>query len=267
MGWEHYPLTFRMLSPLRVGWREAGNLQITRPYVTGKVLWGALTARLTRNLGEGGRGGAYRDVGENLRKYMRFGYLWPSVNPPEPCYPWDAPEDFAYRFIDSYVSTAQNAGIGSAEDGSLHETEFIAPYTRQGEPVFLVGSLWVEETCPYPVQQWQEALAQVQLGGERRYGWGRVRLETPLHPQERADIPDIENFTWEGPIPAHLAAPENGSVKVSDASLEPLVGWEMTAEGGKRVKSISTAAYVPGAKVPNSRHLSIGPCGIWKIKS
>ena len=55
MAWTHYRLKFRLISPLFVGFRRSGNLWETRRYVPGKVLWAALTARLTRDRGLGKR--------------------------------------------------------------------------------------------------------------------------------------------------------------------------------------------------------------------
>ena len=49
MVWTIYRVTLKLTSPLHVGWKKIGNLMITRPYVTGRTLWGALTARLVRD--------------------------------------------------------------------------------------------------------------------------------------------------------------------------------------------------------------------------
>ncbi len=54
---------------------------------------------------------------------MRYLLLWPWTDR------WDK---FAWTFLGSYASTALENGR-SAEAGSLHETEYIAPYTRNWE--------------------------------------------------------------------------------------------------------------------------------------
>ena len=46
MTWTVYRVTWRLLAPMHIGWRKLGNMQQTRPYVTGRNLWGAFTARL-----------------------------------------------------------------------------------------------------------------------------------------------------------------------------------------------------------------------------
>ena len=66
-----------------------------------------------------------------------------------------------------------NATNNAAEESSLHETEFIAPQTRDGDPVYLLGYVFVQEGCKL---LGENALDKLQFGGERGYGWGRVKL-------------------------------------------------------------------------------------------
>lgn len=47
--WQWYQLILRLLTPTHISWNKIGNVQRTRPYITGRALWGALTARLTRD--------------------------------------------------------------------------------------------------------------------------------------------------------------------------------------------------------------------------
>src|SRR5947199_6878046 len=73
----------------------------------------------------------------------------------------------------SYASTSLANGR-NAEEGSLHETEFIAPHTRGDDPkqVYLVG--YIFENKQGEKLPWQGILRKLQFGGERGYGWGRV---------------------------------------------------------------------------------------------
>ena len=175
MTWIANRVTFRLLSPMHIGWRKLGNLQQTRPYVTGRSLWGALTARLTREH----RSKDYEGMGKKVDEQLAFTYFYPSTSKDTDAvelWPWEDDWDkFAWAFLGSYASTALENGR-SAEAGSLHETEFIAPYTRDEEPVYLVGYIFEREDCQL---DWQSALNKLQLGGERSYGWGRVGLEKP----------------------------------------------------------------------------------------
>ncbi len=61
---------------MHMGWRKLGNLQQTRPYVTGRSLWGAFTARLTREFGQN----SYEKVGDQVDHDLAFTYFYPSVN-------------------------------------------------------------------------------------------------------------------------------------------------------------------------------------------
>lgn len=261
MAWRCYQLVYRLLSPLRIGQRESGNLQSTRAYVPGRVLWAALTARLARNQGQAPSEEKYRQVGEGLKSGLRFGYLWPSLDGEKPCYPWEPQDEFDYHFLSSYVSTALDYKKQGAQDGSLHEAELIMPRTRQGAPIYLTGWLWAQEE-DMPQTGWQDALGQVVLGGERRYGWGRVQLVTNQQLQN-PPIPDPDDFLWDQPIPAH-ARPKELDETGWQGEVEPLVGWE--AHGGnKKLTTQVLAAYAPGVKSPPGKRLHIAAeNGIWE---
>lgn len=263
MAWDCYPLVFRLLSPLHIGRRKVGNLQQTRPYVSGKVVWAALTARLTRQTWQGNNNSAYQTIGRRLLTEMRFSYLWPSLEPPTPYFPWLYPNDFDYNLLGGFTSTARNDSQNAAKDGSLHETEFISHFTRTGSPVFLVGCLWVQQS--FTETGWQKAIREISLGGERGYGWGRVRLENELNKTVHPSIPDPENFTWQGRISAHLRATPNPPPNVQ-GEIEPLVGWEMNIKGSMELTSDVIIAYAPGSEVLDPTTLSIGKFGIWQYR-
>jgi hypothetical protein len=266
MTWKHYTLVFRLQSPLRIGARETGNLLSTHPYVPGRVLWAALTARVTRNRQQGQRGGAYREIGNDLQDNIRFGYLWPSLDGQTPFYPWQDPAEFDYLFLNSYVSTALDYHKQSALEGSLHEAEYIAPYTRRGGAVCLTGSLWVKDG--YAFDDCENALKHIQLGGERRYGWGRVSLDT-FSPTTNNNIPDPEDFAWgTDKFPAHVHALGVHAPHIN-GRVEPLIGWEMTDRGRKSLTPAVVGAFAPGASVAEEVQglkFRIGAMGIWNIK-
>lgn len=261
MTWDCYELVFRLKSPLHIGGRMTGNLQETRPYVTGKMLWAALTARLTRHQNQGQNGVAYQTFGDILRTNLRFGYLWPSIHPPVPYYPWKEPAAFDYSLLNSYMSTAKDDNLRAALDGSLHETEYISPYARNGEPVYLVGWLWAKQD--FPKNGWQTALHQIQLGGERAYGWGCIELVGELKPAGEPRIPDPDNFSWQGYVPAHLRAVPTSPTGIN-GNIEPIVGWETHLHGGKRLNPATTVAYQPGSWIENPVQLRVGEYGIWE---
>ena len=247
MSWHCYKLVYRLESPLRVGKGEIGNLQPTRSYVPGRVVWAALTARLTRNQGMGVREKDYLSMGKLLQENMRFSYFWPSLDGDHPCFPWEDLAGFDYHFLNSYISTALDYDAQSALEGSLHEAEFIASHTRDGKPVFLVGWLWVNAEIKQ--KSWQRALHQVVLGGERRYGWGRVKLVYGLILEKSPQVPDPDHFfCQENIIPAHTLCSEASESRLHGV-IEPLVGWEARDGGVKTVGQVAVIAFAPGGKL------------------
>ncbi|MBU0491730.1 MAG: hypothetical protein KKB13_07765, partial [Chloroflexi bacterium] len=193
MSWTAYRLAYRLHSPLHVGQGQVSNLLRARPYVSGKALWGALVARLTRDKAQDGAD--YVAMGQRVNRDLAFSYLFPALpdrdpalDPASPLYPhydgaWRlvyGPEalpaaGFDYLLRGAYAATALDYDRQGAEAGSLHEVEYLASCARDGRPVYLVGALFVHENCQL---DWRTALERLQLGGERGYGWGRVELET-----------------------------------------------------------------------------------------
>lgn len=295
--WTQYQLVLQLKSPLHIGQRKVGNLMQTRSYVTGKVMWAALTARLTRDMGNGTDGQAYVNTGTKLKDYFRFSYLWPSV----PCdsrskvEKWDdlktlfPSEDnyskklqnlkklyphpklvrsahFDYCFLDSYASTSLDQSNYTAEEGSLHDTEFITPYSRNGLPVYLVGSLWVDELLPSELSDWMKKLNHIRLGGEQSYGWGKVQCICcePVENNKSEDhIPDPNDFPWSGYVPTHIHVEEN-EVTVQ-GTIEPLVGWERQNDH-KQIIGQATIALAPSSYVENDTNFAIGEYGVWQKK-
>ncbi len=148
MPWEMYKVVFKVLSPIHIGYRKFGNVMETRHYVPARVLLGALTAQITREVfGNTKNWLHYRLVGEILNKVFTASYFFPTTNSDGTInkFPWD--EDFpVYEYISSYVSTALERGSRTPLEASLHETEFIAPHTlHSGEQVYLVGYFFLNK--------------------------------------------------------------------------------------------------------------------------
>ncbi len=274
MAWQHYRLVFRLLSPLHIGYRRTGNLMETRRYVPGKNLWAALTARLVRDAGHGADGGAYREVGRAVHKHFRFGYLWPSLDRENPYFPWEN-DDFDYLFLGSAASTALEHTRRAAQDGTLHDVEFIAPITRTGKQVYLIGDLWVRTDLPDSVTYWQDALRAFALGGEQGYGWGRMRLEQA--PQSLKGKNSIGGFAWrvddqkivltvpaENKITAHAVADDESVISSIVGAVEPMIGWERQKDGNYALTKRVIVAYVPGAATVQKGQFRLGDYGIWR---
>ena len=280
MPWKAWRVTLRLRSPLHVGRGKVGNLQRTRGYVTGRVLWGALTARLTRDTSPGPATDSklYENMGKEVRRTLAFTYLYPTAHDDGTVdrWPWD--DGFRARFLSTYASTALTYPQQSAEEASLHEVECIVPHTiDRGHPVYLAGYLFARADAP----PWQSALQRVQLGGERGYGWGRVEpvavealddgdaLFGGLYTAQPDAWPPLLTAQRAAPLLAHaLAADFDGkhrAVGGVDGAVEPLVGRETTGDGRFGLKvSEARICYAPGSRVQAGARFRIGRYGVWQ---
>lgn len=267
MTWTNYQVVLRLLTPLHIGQMKLGNVQRTRHYVTGKALWGAFTARLTRDVPT--LGGNYVTVGDRVNTELAFTYFYPAVGEKVEPFPWENADEFAWRYLNTYASTALNYDHNSAAEGSLHETEFIAPTTRDGQAVNLVGYIFERDGCTLP---WRDALDRLQLGGERTYGWGRVKQVTC----EKAarvwdgwtvgldnDKPVLRAQGDTATLYAHLDA---RTIDAIQGRVEPLVGRE-TKDAGAHGRELGGAqtCWMPGATVAKDTSVQIGAGGIWQM--
>ncbi len=291
MSWQHYCLIFRLKSPLHIGYRKIGNLMQTRPYVPGRVLWGALTARLVRDYDDGANGQRYREVGKAVKENFRFGYLWPaipkgsepiekkkssSLDDLEVRFPWDEKEPpFDYLFLDAYASTALEYDRHVAGEGMLHQIEFIRPYTRtipgkDPKPVYLVGDIFIKDNFSSEgkiLKNWSEVLHNLQLGADRTYGWGRVELinlddkHCLIKNEGEEDIAiNIENSR----TLAHVLCNKNPL----DGQIEVLTGYETNPQTGRpRLISRPPVAYVPGTKISGEKKFTFSReyPGLWEM--
>jgi hypothetical protein len=286
MSWNAFRLVLRLQGPLHVGWRKVGNLLMTRPYLTGRALWGAFTARIARDFSDNPtiEPRRYVEIGKRVHEELAFSYFFPALRDVEEgrvqvCWPWVDPEEFRYRLLGSYVSTAVEAATAAAEEASLHEVEFISPRARDtGQPVFLLGYVFQKATSSL---QWRDVLDRLQFGGERSYGWGRIQsvaelLEPVPH---QAHLFDSQlHFDGSGArphiiarrgarIPAHvrIASKPPTAGEPVQGTLEPLVGREWRRSPGERL-SDPVICYAPGARVlSESRRFVVTKFGIWEF--
>lgn len=272
MGWTHYPLVFRLLSPLHIGYRRVGNLMETRRYIPGKNLWAAITARITRYAKRGEDGKAYQQIGEAVKNHFRFGYLWPSLDGKGAYLPWEH-EDFEYLFLDSHASTPLDQDRGTALEGGLHEVEFIVPTSRDSQPVYLVGDIWVQEDLPPGIKEWKDALTRIMVGGEQTYGWGKLELIAGEPVTDGKAVGTFKiNYRNEEvclKIPSgkactsHVLAAGDGAVESFIGPVEPLVGWERRPDGHYELTEDVRIAFMPGAKTKTEILVAIGHYGHW----
>lgn len=296
MDWKVYRLVFRLKTPLHIGRRGWGIIQRTRPYLMGKNLWAAATARLTCELGNQD----YAGVGEALKGLALFTYCYPATDPELPLLPHFqmgkglyygnlSAAEFEYRFIGSYAATAIDPATQAAEAASLHEIEVLLSHTRDtGAPVYLCGYVLLREGgavsgSPLTITTLSGLLRDVQVGGERGYGFGRLFLQQdgsdstnePLFGEYQLEdygAPrPILTISGESPLPAHALI--TGLKAAGD--IEPLTGREWGVLGdregaGQRMlqgKAVPVC-YVPGSIVEGEKRFAIlaDQYGILKVQ-
>lgn len=299
MPWSLYQWTFQLKSPLHVGFHKIMHFFRTRPYVPGKLLWGALTAKLTQIPGTND----YQKVGDFLKKAMRFGYLYPYVggNLYLPKYTENglmfnslSLNDFEKKFISSMASAAIEAESLTAEEGMLHEVEFISPYTiDDGSPVCLKGLVWIREFSENGIDLSkngetliithnrktvglnQEIFKQFQLGGERKYGFGLVELkEFELVSNKKFDgLPGswdekegevLITINSDDPIWAHALCSDNLNIK---GNIELVVGrdWNTSKGAGRSLTSYGLC-WSPGSILCKNKTFKIREFGLWEAR-
>jgi hypothetical protein len=291
MAWIAHQLRFRARSQLHVGFRKVGNIQMTRRYIPARTLWGALTARLTRGAQYGEwrlpgdiPPGDYAATGERVRREIVFSYFFPEDEAHRPLPPRREPDGlkfgdvrmtrdtFEWRFLGSYSSTALDYGRGAVDEGTLHEVEFIAPNTREdvlanGEivrshPVFWTGYVLAREDTSLP---WGSALKEIQVGGERGYGWGQLRLgelkavpvtggETFLFERTSCRL-DGDRPVVSIPGGSYLLSHAKATGFEASGEVEPFVSrsWDFKRGAGQQVEMTGGVCHAPGSRVADGR--------------
>jgi hypothetical protein len=282
MTWHLFRVTYELRSPLHIGYHKVGNVQRTRYYIPARNLWGAVTERLTRSgfSTPDASQGNYREIGNWVKRHCAFSYffvcdadklLYPHYAPDGLCYGHLSAAKFERRWLSAHVTTALNAATTSAETGSLHEVEFIAPYDNQARRTCVRGWMFLDEEGKTRLAQgeWRAALNELQVGGERRYGFGQLRLSGWSADQALADYevtlnelrPQI-NVQAKKPLLAHTLACD---VKAR-GMIEPLVGRKTVGDNSQSFGQRLTrgrVCWAPGSVVKGKEWLTLDETGVW----
>ncbi|WP_448539859.1 hypothetical protein [Roseiflexus sp.] len=277
MNWIGYRVVFRLHSPLHIGWRKVGNVQVTRPYLTGRSFWGALTERLVRDRAATATqmatdSNGYQEVGKQVNEMLAFTYFYPALqsdNDYQVVWTWDDERTFRRRFLSSYQSTALVYPAHSAAEGSLHEIEFLSPHTLDAaDPVYLVGYVFAHKDCSL---QLCDALKRLQFGGERGYGWGKVELVS----LRNADGAFSYTVDCGGHRPVitvpkgeRLLAHTQPDQAMIAGEVEPLVGreWHNNSGAGASITHFGVV-YAPGGIATNESRFTVASFGLWQKQS
>lgn len=292
MVWKIYKVVFRMETPLHSGWIRVGNIQRTRLYVTARTVWGALTARITRILGDEN----YHRIGESVNKHLRVSYFYPcfdkegkeTVTPVyqegDLCYKVNGrdlhSEELERLLITSYASTSIDSSTLGASYGSLHEIELLSHRTiygidkgdfsiNVGTTVYLTGYIFESDKLPSELKEvWYRALKEIQLGGERVYGFGRLHLENSF--DNISDVFGYEVLTdrndpviklnSNSPILAHAITDNN-----LQGVAEPFVCRETDSTTGRFGEKHSVnICWAPGSTLDEDETFKVSDFGLWR---
>lgn len=299
-------------------------------------MWGAITANLTRALFNSPDSKDYQAVGNFVKENIRTTYFYPAIKKDdvdsEKLSKYEVDDYFVFLpgytdkgikfgnesqdwfeqiFVDSFVSTALESQTKTAEEGSLHEIEYIRnKIDLSGEiiQVYWVGYLFINYSANEAKDDQEKKVYQVELsekeddiainfkngsiyrntslknvldlifvGGERNYGFGRLKL-----------IPDPPNFKTEDQklfkefilklgdngknsepmieldftniAPAHVDLGDKLNEQFI-GDIEPLVGLEWSKDGAGHQISPAIICATPGSKI-KCKKLSIGYYGI-----
>ncbi|MCL6508736.1 MAG: hypothetical protein K6T59_17125 [Bryobacteraceae bacterium] len=285
--WQRLPACFELLSPAHVGFlpnRPGTVIAPTRPYVLGKNLWGAVTASLAPRLFAAPTPRDFAVTGNEVRDTLAFSYFYlsdgeqifiPSYDKGGLRWAGVPDQEFRARFLDSRLAT-KISEMGGAEEASLHEIEFIrhriGSPTTGATPVLLCGVVWVHSGSVMAARRLSidggrlllqpggsdqielDLLDGITVGGERNYGFGRIRL-VPVSPvikrQLEALWPDEPGtpFRLNRPLLGHAPyrpdIPFRGQIEIV-ASREYPGGRERSYEAPGAVVSTSGHFFAPG---------------------
>lgn len=206
--WERVSVTFKLKSPLHIGYLpfKCSVVSPTRYYVTGRNLWGAITKRITEELYHEPKGDDYRRIGGQVVRAFRFSYFY--VYDGETVYYPEFTEEglkygddkkkiavsvFEKNFIGNRISTAIDERSYTAKSESLHEIEFINDSFRDEsgclKDVKITGCIWCKKGAAIDGKDIVynnkgifignfNIIEELILGGESKYGFGHVLLDT-----------------------------------------------------------------------------------------
>jgi len=304
--WKCYEIKFKAKSPIHIGYgAQLGIINRTRYYIPGKTIWGAVTAILARKLMGKYDDKVYGIVGKLVRENLIFSYFYPSMEETVfyPNYTTEgfgfgsgdnekfvwAKEKFENELITSYTSTALEKSK-TAEDGSLHEFELI----KDGKEIVFTGYLFAKEgnvgnyfvkleDKPFIKKANQkfslfEAIKNIQVGGERNYGFGWLELLSKGIKQRNksiygsgicVDLNDnlvLKNTDYFLAL-AHVNT-ENLKLNKIKGDLEPVIGrkWDKEKGAGENISN-AQICLTPGTKFKSNSEIRISNFGMWAAYS
>ncbi len=259
--WLCYQLVFRAESDVCLGFDRLGFVQRTRYFIPAHNFWAAATVALAH-----GSDMNYGKAGTEAEKNLRFTpfYVWRNS---EFVFPWNDPAKFERTYVGARTRATIESSTATAAEGGLFELEYLIS-RPDGEQLSLSGYAWVRQTAQCDLAG---LLRFIAIGGERKYGWGRLRLTTlseasdvfghAMKLDEEEPRVTLDNGTI---LPAHLCVAGCKAAMAGD--IEPLTGrtWDAAKGPGRAPANAPILCWAPGTQIAGKMSATVGPKGVWQ---
>ena len=319
--WTCYRVYLEAKAPIYIGYGvKLGIVDRTRYYIPAKNVWGALTNLIVKSVIKSYDPKIYQEIGRKLNEGINFSYFYPIkyekgngkikvLQVFAPYYTEEglkfgickgeekiSLENFERTFISSFVSTALDKISKSAEEGSLHEIEFIRDKISQDKEIkatMFVGYFFVKDISmkfeiggdEVEVRFTRDSIAvnevklnEMWIGGERNYGFGRMKIFLLELEKENRNLfntnikINVENEqliinSKNNSIVAlsHINI-ENMRARLIRGDIEPLIGREWDEKGsGQKIRQTANICIVPGSQLVYKGKIIIGDFGVWEV--
>lgn len=197
MDKQWYKLEFRQVTPLHIGQYNYGVLSETRIFIPGWTIWGALVNHYGQF--EGGRD---QDFEAGKKIFETVTCLFPMLKGKQEVILFPGYKNGRYYFgeytedlfraeaTDVSISTSIRPDVLSAKDESLHEIEVILPKLKNKKQLYWAGMLALNEKEIKNVNPFLEEGIEIIVGGDSRYGFGRLILNSKLIEAGNKDLED-----------------------------------------------------------------------------
>jgi len=290
MTWTALQWVWRLESPLFIGMPPAGVLNRCRLYVPARVLWGAMTAEISRS-GSSETFPDYDKFGQEVARNCRFTYLYPAEEQDDKFLVWLpkfekkegfrwyclgsnlnlSDRDFRRRILEARAGTAVNPQTISASEGTLRETECISPWWHNSDlqekqnAVLLFGYVFLRDNS---FRMQLDQINSISIGGDTRYGMGKMcRLKWQDINTDSfvfgkrisldGNNPEIHSEVVLGHAPVEASQPHARDIKGSQEFVD---GWDQGSPYRGEL------AWVPGSLTEELVVWSIDNFGYWICK-
>lgn len=157
--WRAWETTLTTAAPLHLGWHVLGMVERTRSYIPARTVWGTLVGGLAPRLFPRlTASDVYKQAVAITDKEFRVTGLFPDKERAE----------LEREWLFSQSSAALEPERLTAEEGALHESEFLKPGLKLKGYVLLRGERLTGALIA-------AVLGEARFGAERGYGWGMVK--------------------------------------------------------------------------------------------